>query len=70
MVLDSFDQTEDLLIFKNTHDDKATGRPEKIRIQRTDPNAPRELYFVHIDVRDLKGLPSKELRTSNSNRTE
>ena len=52
MVLDTFESYEDLLIFKNTHN--KNGQLKRFTIQRTDPNAPQELYFVHIDVRDTE----------------
>ena len=65
MVLDTYDQAQDLLIFKNTYDDESSGQPKKFKIKRTDPNAPEELYFVHIDIRDLDNLPSQEQRKAN-----
>ena len=62
MVLDTYDPVQDLLIFKNTYDDESGGQPKKFKIKRTHPNAPEELYFVHIDVRDMERLPSQEQR--------
>ena len=50
MVLDKFDKVNDKLIFKNTQDDPQNGQPKRFEIQRTDSNAPEELYFVHIQV--------------------
>ena len=57
MVLDTYDPDRDVLVFKNTYDDPANGQPKKIEIERTDRNAPEELYFVHIEVRDMENLP-------------
>ena len=65
MVLDSFDSDRDLLIFKNTYDSAETGQPKKFEIQRCHPNAPQELYFVHIEIRDMDNLPSQEQRGMN-----
>ena len=65
MVLDTFDADQDLQIFKNTYDSEDTGQPKKFEIRRTDPNAPKELYFVHIEVPDMKNLPSQEKRQAN-----
>ena len=62
MVLDMYDPDQDLLIFKNTYDDESGGQPKQFKIQRTHPNAPEELYFVHIEVRDMDNLPSQEQR--------
>ena len=62
MVLDTYDQEKDLLIFKNTYDDKKNGNPKRFTIKRTDRNAPKELFFVHIDVREMDKLPSQEQR--------
>ena len=59
MVLDTYDKDQDLLIFKNTYDDPTGGQPKKFKIKRTHPNAPKELYFVHIKVRDMENLPSE-----------
>ena len=57
MVLDTYDKDQDSFIFKNTYDDPTAGQPKKFKIKRTDPNAPEELYFVHIEVRDMENLP-------------
>ena len=65
MVLDIFDSERDVLIFKNTFDDPQSGLPKKFEIQRTDPNAPTELYFVHIEVENLANLPSQKDRWEN-----
>ena len=62
MVLDTYDPNQDLLIFKNTYDDESGGQPKKFKIKRTHTNAPEELYFVHIEVRDMHNLPSQEQR--------
>ena len=56
MVLDVYDKDRDMLVFKNTFDSEKTGKPEKFEIERTDPNAPNEFYFVHIDIRDMREL--------------
>ena len=50
MVLDTYDENRDVLIFKNTYNDPENGLPKKYEIERTHPNAPKELYFVHIEV--------------------
>ena len=64
MVLDAMviDADNDMLIFKNTYDQQ--GQPKKVRIGRTHPNAPKELYFVHIDIKDMNNLPSQEERAA------
>ena len=59
MVLDTYDKENDMLIFKNTYDDPENGQPKKFKIARTDPNAPEELYFVHIEIKDMDNLPSQ-----------
>ena len=58
MVLDTYDPVGGLLIFKNTFDSEEIGLPKKFEIKRTDSNAPKELFFVHIDIRDMSGLRS------------
>ena len=60
MVLDTYDRNHDLLIFKNTFDDPVNGQPKQFEIKRTHPNAPEELYFVHVEIRDLDNLPSQK----------
>ena len=65
MVLDNFDKDNDMLIFKNTFDDPESGQPKHFKIGRTDQNAPDELYFVHIEIKDMDGLPSQEEREAN-----
>ena len=62
MVLDTYDPDQDLFIFKNTYDDESGGQPKHFKIQRTHPNAPGKLYFVHIEVRDMDNLSSQEQR--------
>ena len=62
MVLDTFDTTREVFIFKNTYDDPENGQPRRIEIHRTDQNAPEELYFVHIEIRDMAKLPSQSKR--------
>ena len=62
MVLDTYERNRDVLIFKNTYDDPDNSLPKKFEIERTHPNAPKELYFVHIDVRDMANLPSQRER--------
>ena len=56
MVLDTFEKNNDLLIFKNTFNDPDNGQPKQFKIQRTDPNAPEEFYFVHIQTKDTESL--------------
>ena len=65
MVLDNFDKGNDMLVFKNTFDDPQNGQPKQFKIGRTDRNAPEELYFVHIEINDMDGLPSQEEREAN-----
>ena len=60
MVLDTFDKENDKLIFKNTYDQE--GQPKKVEVGRTHPNAPEELYFVHLEVKDIDNLPGQEER--------
>ena len=60
MVLDTFDKENDKLIFKNTYDQE--GQPKKIEVQRTHPNAPEDLYFVHIEIKEMDNLPNQEQR--------
>ena len=62
MVLDRYDRNQDLLIFKNTYNNPNGGQPKRFTIKRTDPNAPEELFFVHIEVQDMANLPSQEQR--------
>ena len=50
MVLDTYDQDQDLLIFKNTYNDPNSGQTKRFTINRTHPDAPKELYFVHIET--------------------
>ena len=65
MVLDTYDPVQDMLIFKNTYDDESSGQPKKFKIERNHPNAPEELYFVHIEIRDVENLPSQEQREAD-----
>ena len=65
MVLDIYDPNQDLLVFKNTFDDEDGGQPKRFILPRTDPNAPEELFFVHIKVRDMENLPSQEQRQAD-----
>ena len=67
MVLDTYDINRDVLIFKNTYDDPNNGLTKKYEIERTDPNAPKELYFVHIEIKDMQNLPSQSEREANKN---
>ena len=62
MVLDTYDIDRDELIFKNTYDEN--GHTKQFRIKRTEPNAPEEFYFVHIEVDDMANLPSAVARES------
>ena len=64
MVLDIYDKDNDMLIFKNTYDDPENGQPKQFEIARTDPNAPEELFFVHIEIKDMDNLPGQEERTA------
>ena len=64
MVLDTFDRHNDMLVFKITYDDAESGQMKQFKIPRTDKNAPEELYFVHIDVKDMDSLPTQEERTA------
>ena len=57
MVLNTYDETRDVLIFKNTYD--VDGQLKKFEIERTHQSVPKELYFVHIQVRDMASLPSQ-----------
>ena len=57
MVLDTFDEENNMLIFKNTYDDPVNGQPKKFEIPHTNQNAPEELYFVHIEIKDIDSLP-------------
>ena len=61
MVLDKFDRENDKLIFKNTYDQE--GQPKKVEVDRTHTNAPKELFFVHIEVKDIDNLPDQQERT-------
>ena len=65
MVLDSYDDVRDVLIFKNTSDDPQNNQPKQLKISRTQQNAPKELYFVHIEIRDMANLPTQEQRKGN-----
>ena len=56
MLLKSYDQLKDELLFINTY------FPRTVLIRRTDPYAPEELYFVHIKVKDMDNLPGLEER--------
>ena len=65
MVLDSYDDERDVLIFKNTSNDPQNNQPKQLKIARTHQNAPKELYFVHIEIRDMANLPTQEQRKGN-----
>ena len=58
MVLDIFDPENNTLIFKNTYDQE--GQTKQFKIERSDQKAPEELYFVHIEIKDMDNLPSQE----------
>ena len=60
MVLDTYYPDQDMLVFKNTYDDESGGQPKRFKIKRTDHNAPEEMYFVHIEIKDMDNLPSRE----------
>ena len=61
MVLDTFNIEQDVLVFKNTYDDPDTGLTKKFEIERTHQNAPKEFYFVHIEV-DMVNLQPQDER--------
>ena len=65
MVLDTYRPDQELFIFKNTYNDEINGQPKQFKIGRNDENAPEELFFVHIDVRDMDNLPSQDQRKAN-----
>ena len=67
MVLDIFYPDNDELIFKNTYDHQ--GQPKQFKISRTDQNAPEELYFVHMEIKDMHNLPDQEERSYLIKRT-
>ena len=64
MVLDTFDKNNDMLIFKNTYNDPENDQPKQFKIRRTDPKAPEELYFVHIEVKDINNPATKKEKQS------
>ena len=70
MVLDTYDRDNDLLIFKNTYDDESSGQTKKFTIQRTDSNAPEELFFVHIEIRETDNLPLQHQRKADKKAEE
>ena len=70
MVLDTYEPNQDMLIFKNTYNDESSGQPKQFKIKRTDPNAPEELFFVHIEVKDMDNLPSQEQREAEKKAEE
>ena len=65
MVLDTYEPDEDMFIFKNTYDDPSNGLTKQFKIKRMDPNTPKGLFFVHIEVRDMDNLPSQEQRKAD-----
>ena len=60
MVLDIFDPENETFIFKNTYDQD--GQTKQFKVKRTDKNAPEELYFVHIEVKNMENLPDQRKR--------
>lgn len=64
MVLDTYDKDNDVLIFKNTYDDPENGQTKQIKVRRTDPNTPEELYFVHLQIKDMDNLPGQKERAA------
>ena len=60
MVLDTIDEENNVFTFKNTYDDPENGQSQQVKVRRTDPNAPEELYFVHIEVKDINNLPGQK----------
>ena len=65
MVLDTYNRNQDLLIFKNTYDDPSNGQPKRFTIERTHTNAPKKLFFVNIEIRDMDNLPSQKQRETD-----
>ena len=63
MVLDTFDEEADMLIFKNTYDQD--GQSKQVKVSLHDPNTPEELYFVHLEIKDMDSLPSQAEREQN-----
>ena len=68
MVLDTYDPDEDMLIFKNTYDDPISGQPKRFLIKRTDSRAPKELFFVHMEIKDMQNLPSQQQRQAEKDK--
>ena len=54
MVLETYDIDRDMLIFKKTYDDPDNGQTKMLEIERNDPNAPKEFYFVHLAVENTE----------------
>ena len=54
-----------MLIFKNTYDDPENGQTKQFEVPRTDPNAPEEFYFVHIEVKNMKKTTWSKKKTHN-----
>ena len=69
MVLDKFYDEHDMLIFKNTYSDQENGLTKQFKIKRTDPNSPEELYFVHIEIKDMDTLPDKSSDSDDESST-
>ena len=67
-----FDPDADLLVFKNTYNDfenDPESEPKKFKIRRISRNAPDELYFVYIGVKNIRRLTNQDERWA-SRRTE
>ena len=59
MVLDIYDEDREVFIFKNTYDQE--GQPKQVEVSRHSQNAPKEVYFVHIEIEDTDSLPERIL---------
>ena len=64
MVLDTINENDEL-IFKNTH-----GKNKKYTFPATDPAAPDEFYFIHIEPINNKTSPSSSQSSTSSSDEE
>ena len=62
MVLDHYDKNREILVFKNTYNSDESGQTKRFEIKRSDPRAPKVLFFVHIEAKNMDKLPSREAR--------
>ena len=67
MVLDTYQQSQELFVYKNTHDDEINGQPKQFKIRRDDQNAPEEFLFVHIELRDMDNLKAIDSSETSDN---